>query len=190
MSRFCAIVRRTRAHVLLILTSTALLGCMAAPVGQSRYPEGADFSSYRSFGFVEDNVLVVAAASPVNPALEQILVEEVRAYLTRRGFQYVPSAADADFTIGFAVGANPSARTTAFGNNYNQVRIVGRGVDDVVVTQESSRAGLLIDFYDRAGNKQWIGWAEEEITMGDQIRLRSTVQDAVSVILKNFPPKS
>lgn len=190
MRRFSVIVRRTRAAALLILTGAALLGCMAAPVGQSRYPEGTDFSSYRSFSFVEENVLVVSAANPVNPALEQILVDEVRAYLTKRGFQYVPTAADADFTIGFAVGANPSARTTAFGNNYNQVRIVGRGVDDVVVTQESNRAGLLIDFYDRAGDKQWIGWAVQEITMGDQIRLRSTVRDVVSVILKNFPPES
>ncbi len=176
--------------ILLVLVGFVLLGCTAAPVGQSQFVEGTDFGSYRSFAFVQDNLLVVSSPTPVNPALQSILVEEVQAYLTKRGFTYAPQPADADFTIGFGVGGLPSARTTTFGDNYNQVRIVGQGVDAETVTQESTQAGLLIDFYDPAGNKKWTGWATDEITMSDQMRLRTTVRDIIAIILKNFPPGS
>ena len=174
----------------LLLAGLSLIGCTAAPVGQSLFDESTDFSTYRSFAFPTEDVLVVSSASPVNPALEPILVEEVQAYLTKRGYRFVTDPAAADFTIGFAVGGNPSTRTTAFGDNYNQVRIIGAGVDDEVVNQDSTRAGLMIDFYDRSGTKKWMGWAVDEITMGDQMQLRSTVRDIVAIILKNFPPEA
>lgn len=175
--------------VLLVLACLVMLGCTAAPVAETLYAEGTDFTTFRSFAFEEDELLVVSTPSPVNPALSSILVEEVQAYLTKRGYTYTPKAADADFTIGFAVGGTPTATTTVFGDNYNQVRIVGEGVNEERVTQESTQAGLVIDFYDPAGNKKWTGWAVQEITMGDQIRLRSTVQDTVAIILKTFPPE-
>lgn len=171
-----------------LLASLLLAGCTAAPVGQSTFVEGTDWGTYRSFTFLEDNVLVVSSPTPVNPALQPILVEEVRDYLTKNGYRQASSPADADFHIGFAVGGTPSMRTTTFGNNYNQVRVVGQGIDSETVTQQSTQAGLLIDFYDHSGNKKWTGWAVQEISMGDQIRLRSTVRDAVAIILKNFPP--
>jgi hypothetical protein len=176
------------ASMLLALTGFLLIGCTAAPVGQSLFVEGVDWSTLRSFTFVEDNVLVVASANQVNPALQPILMEETQAYLTKRGYRYVPGVSDADFTVGFAIGGTPSMRTTTFGDNYNQVRVVGQGVDAQTITQESTQAGLLIDFYDPAGNKKWTGWAVQEISMGDQMRLRSTVRDTIAVILKNFPP--
>ncbi|MGE0623622.1 MAG: DUF4136 domain-containing protein [Pseudomonadales bacterium] len=175
---------------LLVLVGILLTGCIAAPVGQSQFVEGTDWSTYRSFAFLEDNLLVVSSPSPVNPALQSVLVEEVQAYLTKRGYRQAARPADADFTIGFAVGGMPSVRTTTFGDNYNQVRVIGEGVDEETVTQESTQAGLLIDFYDPAGNKKWTGWAVQELSMGDQIRLRSTVRDTVAVILKDFPPEA
>ena len=137
-----------------------------------------------------DDLLVVSSPSPVNPALQPILVEEVQAYLTKRGYAYAADVKDADFTIGFAIGGAPTAKTTVFGDNYNQVRIIGDGVDEEIVTQESTQAGLAIDFYDPSGGKKWTGWAVQEITMGDQMRLRSTVRDTVALILKKFPPES
>jgi len=176
------------ASILLALAGGLLIGCTAAPVGQSQFVEGTDWSAFRSFAFVEDHLLVVASANQVNPALEPILVEEVQTYLTKRGYRLVPRAADADFTIGFAIGGAPTMRTTTFGDNYNQIRVVGQGVDEETVTQESTQAGLLIDFYDPSGNKKWTGWAVQEISMGDQMRLRSTVRDTIAIILKNFPP--
>jgi len=179
-----------RASTLLALAGVFLVGCTAAPVGQSQFVEGVDWTTFRSFTFVTDNVLVVASANQVNPALQPILMEEVQSYLTKRGYRYVPRVADADFTVGFAIGGTPSMRTTTFGDNYNQIRVVGQGVDEETVTQESTQAGLLIDFYDPAGNKKWTGWAVQEISMGDQMRLRSTVRDTIAVILKNFPPET
>ena len=176
--------------MLLALAGTVLLGCTSAPVARSTFVQGTDFSTFKTFSFLETDVLVVSSPSPVNPALQPILMEETQAYLTKKGYRYAPTVADADFTIGFSVGGNPSMRTTVFGDNYNQVWIIGEGVQDMVVTQESTQAGLMIDFYDSAGNKKWMGWALDEVTYSDQVRLRSTVKDIVAIILKHFPPEN
>ncbi|MGD8416182.1 MAG: DUF4136 domain-containing protein [Pseudomonadales bacterium] len=177
--------------LLLACAAIALVGCTSKPTGYSDFDAGTDFSGFRTFAFMPKNTLVVSAPAPVNPALESILREEVRAYLTRRGYGYSADADEADFLVGFAVGATPTSRTTSFGDNSNQVRIVGQAVEAETVTQDATTAGLVIDFYDRpSGRKQWMGWTVQEMSMGDRMELRQTVHDAVTIILANFPPEA
>ncbi len=181
---------RRRGAALIALLLTGLLGaCTAKPTGYSDFDINTDFSGFETFSFVPGNTLVVASPNPPNPALEPTLKEEVRNYLTRRGFRYTPNEADADFVIGFAVGGTPTTRTTAFTNNYRQGRIVGQGLSNEVVNQESSEGGLVIDMFDQqSGDKKWMGWAIQEITMGDMVQLQRTVRETVDVILQHFPP--
>ena len=114
----------------------------------------------------------------------------MRAYLTRQGFRYTENEADADFVIGFAVGGTPTTRTTAFTDNYRQGRIVGQGLSTQVVNQESTEGGLVIDMFEQdSGEKKWMGWAIQEITMGDMVQLKRTVRETVGVILRHFPPE-
>ncbi|MEM8767185.1 MAG: DUF4136 domain-containing protein [Pseudomonadota bacterium] len=179
------------AAALFALLLTGLLGaCTAKPTGYSDFDIDTDFSGFKTFSFVPGNTLVVASPNPPNPALEPTLKEEVRKYLTNRGFRYTANEADADFVIGFAVGGTPTTRTTAFTNNYRQVRIAGQGLSNQVVNQESSEGGLVIDMFDQgSGDKKWMGWAIQEITMGDMVQLERTVRETVGVILQHFPPE-
>jgi hypothetical protein len=172
-----------------LLCALLFAGCTAKPTGYSDFDVATDFSGFRTFSFVPDNTLVVASPDPVNPALEPTLIEETRKYLVRNGYRYTEDPADADFLVGFAVGGTPTARTTAFTSNRRQVYVVGQTRDDQVVTQQGTEAGLVIDLIDReSGQKKWMGWAVEEITMADQKRLRVTVNELIGVILQHFPP--
>ena len=68
--------------------------------------------------------------------------------------------------------------------------MVGQTQSAEVVTQESTEAGLVIDLYQQpSGDKKWMGWTVQEITMGDMQRLRVTVSELVGVILGHFPPE-
>ena len=76
-----------------------------------------------------------------------------------------------------------------FTSNQRQVYVVGQTQGAEVVTQESTEAGLVIDLYEQeSGQKKWMGWTVQEITMGDIKRLQVTVNELVGVILDNFPP--
>ena len=80
--------------------------------------------------------------------------------------------------------------TTVFTGNQRQVYVVGQTQSAEVVTQESTEAGLVIDLYQQpSGDKKWMGWTVQEITMGDMQRLRVTVNELVGVILGHFPPE-
>ena len=184
------VVTKTRLAFFLALVSTALLaGCTAKPTGYSDFDAATDFTGFRTFAFVPDRTLLVASPDPVNPELEPILIDETRKYLVRHGYRYSENPAEADFLVGFSLGQTPTARTTAFTSNQRQVYVVGETLDDQTVTQQGTEAGLVIDVIDRAsGSKKWMGWAVEEITMGDRKRLRLTVSEVVGVILQHFPP--
>lgn len=174
----------------LVLVFAGLSGCVAKPTGYSDFDVGADFSGFKSFAFPPNKALIVSSPDPVNPALESVLKEEVQRYLTRKGFTYSPTVEDADFVVGFAVGGTPTARTTAFTSSYRQVYIVGATRSTQVVTQQGMDGGLVIDLYEQdSGQKKWMGWAIQEITMSDQVQLKGTVRELVGIILKNFPPQ-
>ena len=181
----------TRFPVLTLLTCAVLsLGCTAKPTGYSDFDLTTDFSGFETFAFIPDRTLIVSSPDPVNPALEPTLIDETRKSLERKGYRFTDNPEDADFLVGFVIGGAPTARTTAFTSSYRQVYVVGQTLDDQVVTQQGTEAGLVIDLIDRpSGQKKWMGWAVEEITMGDQQRLRLTVSEIVGVILQHFPPE-
>jgi len=182
--------RRACARSLLFVgLAAALAGCTAKPTGYSDFDVETDFRAFRSFAFLPEKTLMVTSPNPPNPALEPTLIEETRKTLVRKGYRFEENPADADFLVGFTVGGTPTARSTAFTSNRRQVYVVGETQLDQVVTQESTQAGLVIDLTDpSSGQKKWMGWAIQEITMGDLKRLRLTVHELVGIILQHFPP--
>ncbi len=175
--------------VTLILLAGLLGACTSLPTGYSDFDPETDFSTFRTFAFLPDNTLVVASPNPVNPQLEPTLKDQTRKTLTRKGYEYTSNPEQADFLVGFSLGGTPTARTTVFTSNQRQVYVVGETQPTEVVTQESTQAGVVIDLYDQAsGEKKWMGWSVQEITMGDIKRLQVTVGEIVGVILGHFPP--
>ena len=181
--------RSQRVLASLVLLSIGLAGCVTQPIGYSDFDTETDFSVFQTFAWLPERALVVSSLDPVNPALEGLLKEETKAYLTRHGFRYSDDPEAADLVIGFAVGGTPTVRTTNFTDNYRQVRIIGSSRSAEVVTQESMDGGLVIDLFDQAsGNKKWTGWSITEITSGDRANLRPTIRQLVTIILQHFPP--
>lgn len=185
--------RFSSATVPAALLSALLLGlgaCTSLPTGYSDFDPATDFSTFETFAFLPEKTLFVASPNPVNPQLEPTLKDEVRKALTRKGYAFTAEAEQADFLVGFSVGGTPTARTSVFLGDQRQVYVVGQTRPTEVVTQESTEGGLVIDLYEQeSGEKKWMGWAIQEITMGDIKRLRVTVNEMVGVILDHFPPE-
>jgi len=175
----------------IILVACGLaFGCAGNdPVAYSDFDPEADFSTYRTFAFISAHPLVMTTIDQGNPALEGYLMEEVKAYLTGRGFQYVSRKADADFVIGFASGSQDTLNTAVYSGTYDHHIYWGRIRGTQVALQGGTEAGLVIDIFDQASaRKKWMGWASGEMTMADEIELQETVRDIVPVILASFPP--
>jgi len=175
-----------------MILGMALIGCASKkPIGYSDFDKETDFSNYRSFAWISLNPLFVAAAIGVNPALEDVLKEEVKSNLTRRGFRYVADPEEADFVIGFTAGGQETMRTTVYSQSYKSSwRTGGYTYGQVgVFAQDSTEAGIVIDIFDQAAaEKKWMGWAIQELTMNDRRFLQETVRDLVKIILSHFPP--
>lgn len=173
----------------LVLCLLLLAGCTATPRSYSDFDPGTDFSGYRSFSWISASPLYVDSPNPVSPALEGVLMQEVRAYLTSRGFTYRDQAADADFVIAFTLGSQVGVQTANYPGRYGDANIVGEDWQPETGTQDYTEVSLAIDIFDRASaQKKWMGWSEQELTMTDRLHQQSLAREAVRRILAHFPP--
>jgi hypothetical protein len=190
--KFTLNIRRAVKFFLVLSLGAALVGCASKkPIGYSDFDTETDFSNFHSFAWISRNPLFVASADAVNPALEGVLMEEVKSNLTRHGFQYVADPEEADFVVGFTVGGRDTMHTTVYSQSYrSSYRTGGWTATRIgVFDQDSTQAGIVIDIFDQAkAEKKWMGWAIQELTMNDRRFLRETVRDLVKIILANFPP--
>lgn len=183
--------RRICSATLFFLFAGFLSGCRALPTGYSDFDAETDFDGFKTFAFEPENTLVVASPNPVNPEIEPTLKDETRKALTSKGYQFTTDPEQADFLVGFTLGGTPTANTTVFTGNQRQVYVVGQSQRAQVVTQEGTQAGIVIDLYEReTGQKKWMGWTVDEVTMGDIKRLKVTISELVGVILEHFPPET
>ncbi len=124
-----------------------------------------------------------------NPVLEGFLIEEVKSYLIRQGYQYVDRKSDADIVIGFVAGSRDTLSAAVYTGTYDHHIYWGRIRGTQVSIQSGTEASLAIDIFDEASaSKKWMGWASMEMTMDDEIELQETVRDLVAIILRAFPP--
>lgn len=174
-----------------ILVACALVfGCASkAPTGYSDFDPETDFAAYKTFAFISRNPLVLTTIDLGNPVLEGFLIEEVKSYLIRQGYQYVDRKSDADIVIGFVAGSRDTLSAAVYTGTYDHHIYWGRIRGTQVSIQSGTEASLAIDIFDEASaSKKWMGWASMEMTMDDEIELQETVRDLVAIILRAFPP--
>lgn len=174
----------------LMLALLMLAGCAGKPVGYSDFDQATDFSRYRSFSWISEHPLFVASPDPVNPALEGVLMDEIKTYLNSRGFTFTPNADDADFVIALEAGSRNGVQTSLYPANYrNQELILGRDRVSEISTQDFTQGGIVIDIFDRpSAQKKWMGWTQSEITQQDRMNLQPVVRELVHAVLSHFPP--
>jgi len=173
-----------------LLLCSVVWGCATSePIGYSDFDPETDFSAYQTFTFISKNPLARTTVDLANPALEGYLIEEVKSYLTKRGYHYVSRKADADVVIGFAAGSRDTLSSFVYTGTYDHDILYGRIRGIEMHTHSGTEGSLVIDIFEESSaSKKWMGWASMEMTMDDEIELQYTVRDLVRIILEHYPP--
>lgn len=162
------------------------------------YDSSVDFGSYRTFAFISDHPLMRAPGSPAgSPLLEGRLMRITADNLQARGFVKVDNPEEADFVVGFTVGARDKIQVNSFPEPYRPYYGAWRwggpyygGATNVDV-QQYTEGQLAIDVYDVPGRKPvWHSVATKRITDSMQRNPDETITAIVTDILMGFPPGS
>jgi Domain of unknown function (DUF4136) len=167
-----------------------LTACATAPQIHSQVSPDADFSSYRTFGFMP--------RPSTDPAGYKTLTTKsiergVRREMQARGYAY---ADDAELIINFSITSKDKIEgqvDPAFAVGYGRGRFgwgwgIGGAYDDIRTVTEGS---LTIDVVDRARNELiWSGTAVGPITRKALDNPDPAIDRAVTDIFKRYPPKA
>lgn len=182
------------------LTVLALLlaACETLRVG-SDYDRSADFSRYHTFTLMPRHHEDVS-----NPLVVQRVEDDIKADLTRRGYQYVSDPSQADFAVDFTIGSKertdihsypaPWGGPWAWGPRgwYGSPGWWGDPYWGNTIDVRQYREGTLsIDvFDDRSHRPVWHGWAKKTLTRADIEHSEAPLRQAVAQVLSRFPPQA
>ncbi|WP_432822208.1 DUF4136 domain-containing protein [Trichloromonas sp.] len=170
--------------LLLILLLTGLLACAQKPVVERSYDWKADFSSYRSWFWVDGKPALVDALVG-DDRTDQLIRRAVAEELDLKGMQARADEPDllVKYTTRFqdAVAATPGALGYSYQWRWTG-EAQGRGQQ-----QSYSKGTLIIDLIDRkTGILVWQGRGSGAIT--DERDAQGKIRTAVRDILAQYPP--
>jgi hypothetical protein len=189
------LLARNMLPVVALLSALGVASCTTMRARSDFYSE-ADFSSYRSFAWVDESPLVRSASSRVeiSPLSVRRVREAIERELAGKGFEQVVSRDGADFAVAFTVGA----RDNIVRNDY-PVYYRSRGpwlwrapyyapyINVEIYTEVEGT--LAIDIFDNATRQPvWHGWVSKRITGADLDDPLPAINAAVKAILRDFPP--
>lgn len=164
----------------LLLALALASGCSKQLQAETEYAEDIDFSQYRTYRWITDDLVLIQAGSG-EPAVRNIANERrIRAAVERelaaKGLR--KAAGDqADLIIAFTVGT--------------QVRYHIQGGDNYDILTDPAaaymRGRLTLYMFDRASQRQiWSAWTQKNLEPGDDPD--AVINAAVEVLLAEFPP--
>lgn len=176
---------------------TALLVACGSTPPVIDYDKSANFSGYKTYAFISDSPMMRAPDSPPgSPLLEGRLIRLTDDALQAKGFRKLDNPEQADFAVGFTVGARDKIKVNSYPEPYRPyyggwggwgAPYYGGGNN--VDVQQYTEGSLAIDIYDVADHKPvWHGVAKKRIT--DKMRQNPDESLGVIVdeILAGFPP--
>jgi Domain of unknown function (DUF4136) len=174
---------KTWVRMLVVIAMLAHGGC-AGTVAHHDFDPAVDFDHYKTFSWISEHPLVLS--SGLNAALEGRIQQSARDLLTAKGFRFVETAPQADFVVGFGVGASDKSRIEAY-----PVAYTGRwtwrahGARDTSARQQVE-GRLVVDIFDvRSHRPVWHGWSTKALA-GDADA--AAIREALTAILAHFPP--
>jgi hypothetical protein len=177
-------------EMVLVLVLTAVVAGCSTTLARHDFNPSIDFDSYKTFAWISAHPLVAAPAG-TSPQLEDQIEQVARDLLTAKGYRYVDSVEQADFAVGFGLGATDQVRIDSYPAAYRGAWHwpVGGGTQDVVNVRQFIEGRLTVDIFDVATHQPaWHGWATRNITEKTQTDARPAIRDALKVILAHFPP--
>ena len=176
---------KTWVRVVVVIAMAAHGGC-AAIVAHHDFDPAVDFDHFKTFSWISEHPLVLA--SGMNTSLEERLQQTTRDLLTAKGFRFVATAPDADFVVGFGVGASDKARIEAYPADYaGQWTWRVHSTRDIWARQQVE-GRLVVDIFDVRSHKPvWHGWSTKPLASSDADA--NAIRDALTAILAHFPPE-
>lgn len=174
------------AKVGILVSILALAACSTAHVS-SDYDHSAQFSRFHSF-----TLIMRPHPSATNPLLVQRTYDTIRAELVSKGFAYVEDPLQADLAVDFTIGASDRLDVRSYPSGpYGGPLGFGPWGGNNVDVRQYKEGTLSIDVFDvRTRKPVWHGTGTKEISQSDMDKSQPLIQDAVSSVLANFPPKA
>ena len=167
---------------LLLVAVLALGACATQPHIASDWDHSTQFSTFHSFALI-----VRPHPSTGSVLAEQRTYDAIRQELTNKGFTYVTDLPRADFAVDFLIGAQDRLDVTSFPGHWGPG--LGWWGNDIDVRQYQEGT-LAIDVFDaRSRRAVWHGSAKKELSQSEIEHSEAPIQEAVTAVLANFPPK-
>lgn len=182
--------------LLCVMALTLVTACGSNPPVVD-YDQGTNFAAYKSYAFISDHPLMLAeGASGGSPLLEGKLMRQTETTLQSKGFVKAAHPEDADFTVGFTVGARDKIRVNSYPEPYRPYYGAWAwggpyyaGATNNVDVQQYTEGRLAIDIYDVAEHKPvWHATATKRITDSMRRNPNEAIHEIVNEILASFPP--
>jgi hypothetical protein len=180
-------------RILIVLVTTVLLTSCSGVHVRSDWDQAVDFTRFDSFALIEES------APSINPLVDGRIRTALVETLLSRDMEKVESVDEADLAIGFLVATETrrSFRTVYSGwrsRGYRHSRRGFRGGAGTASTTTRTRVytvgELIIAVFDAESNELvWEGSGVRRVDRsGGPEQSERRIQDAVSQILRGFPP--
>jgi hypothetical protein len=175
-------------QIVCALALTVLAGC-STTLAKHDFNPAIDFDSYKTFAWVSPHPLVAAPVG-TNPQLEDQIEQVARDLLMAKGYRIVDSAEQADFVVGFGLGATDKIRIDSYPAGYRGAwHWPGGASSQEINVRQFIEGRLTVDIFDVATHQPaWHGWATKNITAKVAADSRPAIRDALTAILAHFPP--
>lgn len=182
---------------------TAVGGCASTPNVFTDFDSSHSFSGYSTFSWISEEPMMVSGDRGPTPIVASRLKSNIVEALEMKGFDFVDERDEADFVVGFTVGARDRLEIRErdvlefygphwrWGYEYYGV-VYPRGFPRTeVTTRNYSEGSLAIDIFDGASKSPvWHGSASKRLTRAEMRgQSEESTRMAVQTILAGFPPQ-
>ena len=178
--------------MLMLALGCVLAGCASTGRLFTDYDPQQNFSGYKNFTWKAEETQLIASDRPINPLVKPRVKKAIEKGLIAKGYRYVDSADQADFTVAFTVGTRDKLRnqstTGLFYSNWRWgYQYFGPPVSQL--GYEYTEGTLAIDFYDVDRDAPvWHSTRSKRLTEYNLENSAEDIELAVDALLAEFPP--
>jgi len=174
--------------IVALVVTTCVAGC-STTLARHDFNPAIDFDGYKTFSWISAHPLVAAPVG-TNPLLEDRIEQTARDLLVAKGYRFVDNAEQADFVVGFGLGATDKVRIDSYPAGYQGTwHWPGVTSAQEVNVRQFIEGRLTVDIFDVATHQPaWHGWATKNITPKVEADSRPAIREALTAILAHFPP--
>ena len=190
--KFIGISKMTKRIIVVGLASFLLWSCAGKP--SVDYDTRADFSTYKTYAWSEKTDDATKQSKVDSPLVHQRVRESIEENLQAKGLRSV-EAAQADLLVSYHLSVAVTGRTSSsvsFGvGSFGSHSSVGLSVGVPVGGRNIEEGTLVIDMNDAKTNSLvWQGAASRQLSRNaTPEKTKAAVDEVVSEILANYPPK-